>query len=111
MSLSAVLWPVTHASQGYTVERMIRGPEQHYNNVPYWDWQGALKFMGAKEGQYKTYSIKTAGQLQDLLFDTTFQAAEVIQLVEVHMPKQDGPRALRVQIEQVRLIFTLGFQV
>lgn len=90
---------------------MIRGPEQHYNNVPVWDWQGALKFMGAKEGHYKTYSIKTAGQLQDLLFDKKFQAAEVIQLVEVHMPKQDGPRALRVQIEQVRLIFILGSQV
>ena len=76
---------------------LIRGPTQPYNDVPVWEWQLALRFMGAKEGQYKSYSIETAGQLEELLADETFNAANVIQLVEVHMDQMDAPRALRLQ--------------
>jgi len=76
---------------------LIRGPEQPYNDVPAWEWQLALRFMGAKEGQYKSYSIETAQQLDDLLADEAFQAAKVVQLVEVHMDRLDAPRALRSQ--------------
>lgn len=63
--------------------------------------------MGAKEGQYKSYSIETAGQLEELLADETFNAAKVIQLVEVHMDKLDAPRALRLQAALVGCSLTV----
>lgn len=63
--------------------------------------------MGAREGQYKSYSIETAQQLEDLLANDDFQAAKVIQLVEVHMAKMDAPRALRSQAALVRTPYLL----
>lgn len=86
-------------NKGYTIERFIHGKTAGYNDVPQWQWQDILKTLGAKEGESKSYSIKTPAELQKLLADEEFQAARYVQLVEVHMDAQDAPRALKIQAE------------
>ena len=82
--------------------RYSTGKEAAYNDVPSWQWQQLLSTLGAKEGQSKSYSIKTPTELQDLLGHEEFQSAKVLQLVEVHMDAQDAPRALQLQAALVR---------
>jgi len=86
-------------NKGYTIERFIHGKTAAYNDVPSWDWQNLLTTLGAKEGQTKSYSIRTPSELEKLLKNEDFQAAKVLQLVEVHMDAEDAPRALQIQAE------------
>ncbi|BFZ56303.1 hypothetical protein PYCC9005_003348 [Savitreella phatthalungensis] len=87
-------------NDGYTIERLIHGMDAAYNDINNaWQYQNLLRFFGAAESNQRSYKVETRQQLDELLADETFQRAEVIQLVEVVMPKKDAPRALKVQAE------------
>ena len=59
-----------------------------------------METFGAEEGKNaKSYRVTTKQELSNLLDDSTFAKAEVIQLVEMIMPQKDAPRALKVQAE------------
>ncbi|KAJ3747327.1 pyruvate decarboxylase [Lentinula detonsa] len=87
-------------NSGYTIERFLHGKERKYNDIMNWKWTGLLEVLGDIDGTLsKSYTVNNKNELTELLENPKFAAAEVLQLVEVMMPKHDAPRALQVQAE------------
>ncbi|UNI17353.1 Pyruvate decarboxylase [Purpureocillium takamizusanense] len=85
-------------NEGYTIERFIHGMEAGYNDIQPWDHQALVDvFGGAKTS--KKYAVRTKDELNKLLTDAEFNAGKCLQLIEVHMPKEDAPRALIMTAE------------
>jgi len=83
-------------NEGYTIERMIHGMNAEYNDVQEWKWKDLVPAFGAKEGEYKTYTIKSREELDQLMADDNFNSAPYLQFVEMYMPKEDAPEALKL---------------
>ncbi|KAE9404020.1 pyruvate decarboxylase [Gymnopus androsaceus JB14] len=87
-------------NSGYTIERYLHGKERKYNDIMNWKWTGLLGVLGDHDGTLsKSYTVNNKYELTELLENEKFASADVLQLVEVMMPKLDAPRALKVQAE------------
>ncbi|OJD13840.1 pyruvate decarboxylase [Emergomyces pasteurianus Ep9510] len=86
-------------NDGYTIERCIHGWDAVYNDIQPWKFNDLVPAFGAKPNAFKTYSIKTRKELTTLFADDNFSSAKVLQLVELHIPKEDAPAALRLTAE------------
>lgn len=86
-------------NEGFTIERWIHGMEESYNDIAKWNYTEVPKAFGATDKQVKTWVIKTKVELEKLLKDEKFQNGDGLQLVELWMPKDDAPRALKVTAE------------
>src|SRR6202000_2493668 len=78
-------------NNGYTIERFIHGMEASYNDIQNWNYKDLLPAFGAKEGNYKTYQVRTKNDVRALLEDENFSKAPYLQLVELYMPWDDSP--------------------
>src|ERR1700709_1960572 len=78
-------------NNGYTIERFIHGMEASYNDIQNWRYKDLVPTFGAKEGNYKTYQVRTKDDVDALLQDERFASAPYLQLVELHMPWDDSP--------------------
>ncbi|EFQ97856.1 pyruvate decarboxylase [Nannizzia gypsea CBS 118893] len=77
-------------NKGYTIERLIHGPEQQYNDISeMWDYQKMLGFFGAKDS--RSYAARTYKELGAILNDETFLKTDVIQVVEIFFDIMDSP--------------------
>jgi pyruvate decarboxylase len=85
-------------NEGFTIERFIHGMEAEYNDINEWKFKDLINVFGG-EDTAKTFQIKTRDELNELLADTEFQAANCLQFVELYMPKEDAPRALIMTAE------------
>jgi pyruvate decarboxylase len=70
-----------------------------YNDIQPWRFTELVKAFGAKDRQAKTFQIKTKAEVHDLFTDEEFSAAECLQFVELFIPKEDAPRALKLTAE------------
>jgi pyruvate decarboxylase len=70
-----------------------------YNDIQEWHNKDLPAVFGAKEGTTKTFQIKTKDQVNKLFQDKEFNAADVLQFVELYIPKKDAPRALMLTTE------------
>ncbi|KAJ6496365.1 thiamine diphosphate-binding protein [Mycena sanguinolenta] len=87
-------------NSGYEIERRIHGRGREYNDIAEWKWTGLLSVLGDASGERsKSYTVRTRSELSSLLDTESFADAGKMQLVEVIMPKDDAPRALKVQAE------------
>ncbi|KAK6353816.1 Pyruvate decarboxylase 1 [Orbilia blumenaviensis] len=87
-------------NDGYTTERMIHGEDMMYNDIQPWKYRKFLKAFGAKKGEYKTYAVENRAEFQNLFMrGNEFSKANVIQLVELFMPRKDAPHGLLSTIE------------
>ena len=86
-------------NEGYTVERFIHGWDAEYNDIQLWNHKSIVNTFGAKEGAYRTYTVKTKDETEALFHDEAFNSADVLQFVELYMPKDDAPRALKLTAE------------
>ncbi|KMU85222.1 pyruvate decarboxylase [Coccidioides immitis H538.4] len=86
-------------NEGYTIERYIHGWESSYNDIQEWKFKDLVPAFGAKPENYRTYQIRTKQEVLDLFANKEFAAAEVLQLVELYMPLEDAPAALRLTAE------------
>ncbi|KAI0104683.1 thiamine diphosphate-binding protein [Nemania sp. FL0031] len=77
-------------NDGYTIERVIHGLKQGYNDVAAWRYLQAPGFFGAKEDTF-TAKISTLGELQGLLESEALSKAEGFKMVEVIMDREDVP--------------------
>ncbi|KAL9711063.1 hypothetical protein Ac2012v2_005602 [Leucoagaricus gongylophorus] len=85
-------------NSGYTIERWIHGKSRKYNDVNNWNWTSILQtFGGDLEVEHESYSVRNRVELDQLLNEPTFRAANKIQLVEIIMPALDAPQALERQ--------------
>ncbi|KAJ7931026.1 thiamine diphosphate-binding protein [Mycena leptocephala] len=86
-------------NSGCEIERRIHGRRREYNDIAEWKWTG-LSVLGDASGERsKSYTVRTRSELSSLLDTESFAIAGKMQLVEVIMPKDDAPRALKVQAE------------
>lgn len=70
-----------------------------YNDIAKWDFKDIPRVFGAKAGNSKSYQIKTKTEVNNLLDDKGFSTASVLQFVELYIPKEDAPRALKLTAE------------
>lgn len=78
---------------GYTIERLIHGPEQQYNDIStLWDHQKLLSFFGAARS--RSYRARTYAELSTVLLNEDFQKSDCIQILEVFFRKMDVPQKL-----------------
>lgn len=88
--LTPTIFVVNNA--GYTVERLIHGPMQQYNDIStQWDYQKMLGFFGGDNLKSRSYAAKTYAELGKVLSDADFQKSECIQVLEVFFDLMDSP--------------------
>ncbi|KNG90456.1 putative pyruvate decarboxylase [Aspergillus nomiae NRRL 13137] len=87
-------------NDGYTIERYIHGWGEEYNNIQPWKHAALVQAFGA-EGphHYSTYQASTRNELTLLLNNQQFAFCPHFQLVELYMPKDDAPAALKLTAE------------
>lgn len=85
-------------NEGYTIERYIHGWDAVYNDIQPWDNRSLPTVFGAKD-QYKGYKVQTRDELVQLFANQEFSNAPYLQLVEVHMPRDDAPAGLKITAE------------
>ena len=86
-------------NEGYTIERYIHGMDAQYNDIQGWSYKDLVPAFGAKPDKYRTYQVKKREELEALFHDETFASAPFLQFVELYMPKEDAPVALKVTAE------------
>lgn len=78
---------------GYTIERLIHGPMQQYNDIStQWDYQKMLSFFGARDAN--SFTARTYAELGKIFRDEAFQRSDRIQLLEVFFDMMDSPANL-----------------
>jgi pyruvate decarboxylase len=88
-------------NKGYTIERFIHGMDSGYNDVQEWRYKDLCSAFGAKEGQAKSYVVKTKAEFETLLADEAFRdgKSKVLRFVEVHMAMDDAPYLMKATSE------------
>ncbi|KAL8286376.1 hypothetical protein RQP46_004393 [Phenoliferia psychrophenolica] len=84
-------------NDGYVIERLIHGTDRVYNDISRWKWQELLSFFNADNVPSRSWLANNRAEFERVLDDKEFQKADVCQLFEVKMDRQDGPRALVLQ--------------
>ncbi|KAI8939618.1 hypothetical protein NX059_003379 [Plenodomus lindquistii] len=94
--LSPIIFVI--CNNGYTIERLIHGYEDAYNDVQEWKYKELPAVFGAKDGEVLTYRVETKEQLDKLFEDQTFSSGETkkMRFVELVMPWDDAPAALKM---------------
>jgi pyruvate decarboxylase len=93
--LSPIIFVI--CNQGYTIERLIHGMKDAYNDVQEWKYKDLPAVFGAKEGSVLTYRVETKEELEKLFTNEEFSSGETkkMRFVELVMPWDDAPAALK----------------
>jgi pyruvate decarboxylase len=88
-------------NKGYTIERLIHGWEDTYNDVQEWKYKDIPRVFGAEEGSVLTYRVETREEVEKLFQDEEFSSGETqkMRFVELVMPWDDAPAALKAVAE------------
>ncbi len=70
-----------------------------YNDIQQWKYKDLIAVFGADPRKSKTYQVKTKQEAEDLLNDQNFSSAPYLQFVELYMPREDAPKALKLTAE------------
>lgn len=83
-------------NEGYTIERVIHGRKEKYNDVPFWRHTQALNYFGAdkEHATENTFTARTCGELQEVLEHENIKNGSGVRLVEVSMEREDVQGAL-----------------
>ena len=97
--LTPTIFVVNNA--GYTIERLIHGPMQQYNDIStQWDYQQMLSFFGGRSAaKSRSYTAKTCAELGKVLTDSEFQKSECVQVLEIFFDMMDSPWNLTAVLE------------
>ncbi|KAH7101735.1 pyruvate decarboxylase [Auriculariales sp. MPI-PUGE-AT-0066] len=79
-------------NDGYTIERLINGPQRKYNDIQPWRWSQLLSTFGATDEQVSVHRCATPEELVTVL-DAGFPSDKMV-FLEVVMAKLDAPRLL-----------------
>ncbi|KAF1946659.1 pyruvate decarboxylase [Clathrospora elynae] len=83
-------------NKGYTIERLIHGWNDAYNDVQEWKYKDIPAVFGAEPGSVLTYRVKSKEEVEKLFKDEEFSSGETkkMRFVELVMPWDDAPAAL-----------------
>jgi TPP-dependent 2-oxoacid decarboxylase len=73
----------------YTIERLIHGPEQRYNDIPRWHYGHLLEAFGGAQGALPLHA-STEAEL-DAALSSAEGASDKLVFIEVVMAREDGP--------------------
>lgn len=81
-------------NDGYTVERVIHGPREEYNDIQMWDYHKLPEiFAPNAKDNFLVFNVKTEKELASTL-DAINKNKDKFIFVEVHMDKDDAPTIL-----------------
>lgn len=85
---------------GYTIERVIHGAKQQYNDISPWNYSHALRLFGMNEddAQRSFHRATTKAELNDIFAKEEVRNPKSVVLIEIVMEPLDAPWRL---IEQV----------
>lgn len=86
-------------NDGYTIERLIHGPEATYNDIKSWDHQLILPLFKAPKETSESLVVSTKKELDTLFTDKAFNTPNKIRLIELMLDKFDAPESLYKQGE------------
>lgn len=80
-------------NDGYSVERIIYGPNLLYNDIaPFWKWRELFGVLGDVDGKTaRNELVETQHELAALLGSKAFASGSQLQMVEVMLGKMDVP--------------------
>jgi indolepyruvate decarboxylase len=85
-------------NHGYTIERVILGPQSGYNEIQNWNYAG-LPQLFSDGAPTVSYKVRTEAELQTALRQV--EIPEVLTLIEIELPPLDAPLGLRRMGPQV----------
>jgi pyruvate decarboxylase len=93
--LSPIIFVI--CNKGYTIERLIHGMNDAYNDVQEWKYKELPEVFGAAPGSVLTYRVETKEELEKLFGDNECSSGETkkMRFVELVMPWDDAPAALK----------------
>ncbi|KAK6005405.1 hypothetical protein QM012_007047 [Aureobasidium pullulans] len=79
-------------NDGYTIERVIHGRKQTYNDIASWRYLQALNMFGATEEELdtNTFSARTWGELEAAIGCGLLTNGKGIRMLEVFMEREDA---------------------
>ncbi|EMD00375.1 hypothetical protein BAUCODRAFT_118154 [Baudoinia panamericana UAMH 10762] len=85
---------------GYTIERIIHGARQSYNDIVPFDYSHMLQFFNMPEAEAKKnfHRAHTKAELEEILSKDSVKQPQALQIVEVMMDMMDVPWRLATQI-------------
>lgn len=85
---------------GYTIERVIHGARQSYNDIVPFNYSYMLQFFNMPESEAKKnfHRAETKAELEEVLKLDSVKQPKTVQIVEVIMDKMDVPWRLATQI-------------
>ncbi|KAJ5901468.1 pyruvate decarboxylase-like protein [Penicillium taxi] len=98
-SLTPIIFVI--CNKGYTVERLIHGMHESYNDIQEWQYRKLLEVFGAERKSYQTHQIRTKTEFSALLKDPSFNSDRVLRFIELHMDQNDAPSDLKTLTEQL----------
>lgn len=83
-------------NDGYTIERVIHGPKEPYNDVHMWDYCAFAKSLTLDKNQVYTARAKT---IEELRKELKSLPKNKLVFIEVYLEKMDAPKALTDMFE------------
>ena len=68
----------------------------HYNDIQPWDYKALPAAFGAPPDRVRTYRVTSKQQVEELFADAEFASADRLRFVELVMPWDDAPAALKM---------------
>jgi pyruvate decarboxylase len=95
-------------NDGYTIEKLIHGPDRAYNNIQMWRYHKSFEYFGngLKQNQEQAITgfagqVKTRDEFEKTMAQVV-KETDKIHFVEVIMPSMDAPKSLILTIEGTR---------
>jgi indolepyruvate decarboxylase len=86
---------------GYTVERVIRGPEAAYNDIAAWDWPLVPRALGVPESSMTIHSVRDPESLT-MALRNAFDDSARAHFIEVVTGALDAPQSLATMAGMLR---------
>ena len=92
-------------NDGYTIEKLIHGPDRAYNNIQMWRYHKSFDYFGAGLKQNREQaSTGFAGQVKtreefEKAMEQAVKEKDKMHFLEVIMPEMDAPTSLVVTIQ------------
>lgn len=89
-------------NDGYTIERLVHGKDEVYNDIAPWRYLEAPHCFGAPtDGSYKTTTARASnwGELMQIISNDDFKHGSGLRMVEIMMDRMDAPVILKRLLE------------
>ena len=83
-------------NDGYTVERLIHGPNASYNKLPHLDYSALAQAFGPEHKSKYWGPTGTADELEAVLADPEFADGEYFRLLELKLGYLDAPMSVKL---------------